>query len=66
MAPGLNDPMEDFSKNARRDMLTQSMVKIGFKSIHMYEEGACGFEGKIRLSIFASVDIVRMIFNLYD
>jgi len=44
MAPGLNDPMEDFSKNARRDMLTQSMVKIGFKSIHMYEEGACGFE----------------------
>jgi len=44
MAPQLKDPAESFSKNSRRNMLTQSMTEIGFKSIHMYEEGACGFE----------------------
>jgi len=44
MAPQINSPAEDFSINARRDTLTQSLVDIGFKSLHMYEEGACGFE----------------------
>lgn len=44
MAPNLNSPAEEFSIDSRRDLLTQSMARIGFKSLHTYEEGACGFD----------------------
>jgi len=44
MAPTLRDPPESFSRDSRRDMLANSLAEVGFKSLHMYEEGACGFE----------------------
>jgi len=43
-APTAKSPAEDFSRDSRRDMLTKSLGKIGFKSIHTYEEAHCGFE----------------------
>jgi len=43
-APSLKDPAEDFSRDSRRNMLANSLSDVGFKSLHMYEEGACGFD----------------------
>lgn len=37
------DPMESMSINEKRYFVLNSLEKIGFQSLHVYEEGNCGF-----------------------
>jgi len=43
MSPDSFDPSEDFSKNHKRAYLIGALSRIGFESIHVYEEAHCGF-----------------------
>lgn len=42
-APRSINPPEDISREHKRAFLTKTLSNIGFKSIHVYDEGHCGF-----------------------
>eukprot|EP00557_Chaetoceros_sp_GSL56_P001364 CAMPEP_0176496106 /NCGR_PEP_ID=MMETSP0200_2-20121128/11021_1 /TAXON_ID=947934 /ORGANISM="Chaetoceros sp., Strain GSL56" /LENGTH=768 /DNA_ID=CAMNT_0017894045 /DNA_START=676 /DNA_END=2978 /DNA_ORIENTATION=- len=44
-APDHDSPASQFTKAARRENLIDILVDIGFETIHMYEDGHCGFDG---------------------
>ena len=43
IAPNLSSPPENVALNEKRGILTNTLSKAGFKSIHIYEESHCGF-----------------------
>jgi len=44
MAPSRMDPSEELGINKNRDYLKNSLVRIGFQSLHIYHEPHCLFE----------------------
>jgi hypothetical protein len=58
-APYLDNPPENFTEHKKRGMLTQIMSKIGFQSIHIYEESHCGFYAPWTFLIGMKAEISR-------
>jgi len=42
-APGLNDPVESLTSHKNRDIMIGHLEKLGFESIHIYDESHAGF-----------------------
>ena len=45
-APRFYDPPESLTKHSNRAYVTTLLGKVGFESIHIYDEGGCGFSCK--------------------
>ena len=43
-APGEEDPGEQFTKSSRRQTLINLLEKVGFETMHFFEDSNCGFE----------------------
>jgi S-adenosylmethionine decarboxylase proenzyme len=39
----IQDPLESISSNEKRHYVLNALESVGFKSLHVYEEGNCGF-----------------------
>ena len=70
MSPDSFEPAEDFSKNHKRAYLIGALSRIGFESIHVYEEAHCGFSGMNELVVLflllAMDELSLYICFLYD
>lgn len=44
-APYHDSPASQFTKGRRRESLINLLVEVGFETLHMYEDGNCGFDG---------------------
>jgi len=43
VAPFADNPSDSMTRDYKRDYLSKSLEKVGFESIHLYEEAHCGF-----------------------
>jgi hypothetical protein len=53
----LDGPAEDFSRNAKRAFVMNTFETIGFKSVHIYEEGNCKFRGPWSFAVAMKGDV---------
>jgi hypothetical protein len=44
-SPYHDSPASQFTKSKRREDLIDILVEVGFESLHLYEDGNCGFDG---------------------
>jgi hypothetical protein len=44
-APYHSSPASQFTKAKRRENLIKILVDVGFETVHVYEDGNCGFDG---------------------
>ena len=49
VAPYTDEPPDSMMKDYKRDYLSKSLERVGFESIHLYEEAHCDFRGKVDL-----------------
>merc|ERR1719491_2817338 len=46
VAPDLDQPADEVTKDSRRAYLSNSLENVGFQAVHLYEESHCDFGGE--------------------